>query len=122
MRKKINDMASAAPAQHSVQTETPAYTQPQQQYYNQSAGYASDQANREPLGVGNYIGIFFLSAIPMAGFILLLMWAFGGNVNINKKNFARAVLIMSLIAVGIWVIFFIIILAIGGSVMDNIYY
>lgn len=73
----------------------PVYISPQPQYYNQAAGYGSVQSNRDPLTVGNYIGMFFLSVIPMVGFIMLLVWAFGSSVNLNKKNCARAMLILS---------------------------
>ena len=100
----------------------PAYTPPQQPYYNnQAAGYGVLQANREPLGVGSYIGMFFLSAIPMVGFIMLLVWAFGSSVNLNKKNYARAILIMGLIGVAVWVVIFVIGLAVGGSILNGLF-
>ena len=110
---------SAAPV-NSVPQPQPNYSQ-QQPYYNQAPGYGSAQKNCEPLGVGSYIGMFFLSAIPMAGFIMLLVWAFGGSVNLNKKNYARAILLMSLIVIGIWVVLLIIGLSIGGSILDDLY-
>ena len=50
-----------------------------------------------PLKVGQYIGMFILSSLGIIGFILLLVWAFSGDTNTNKKNFARAMLIMQLI-------------------------
>ena len=61
---------------------------------------------RAPLSVGSYIGIFFLMMIPIANFILLLVWAFGGSVNLNKKNYARAVLLLALIGFALTVVFF----------------
>ena len=114
--------APAAPPQQ--QTPRPVYTPPQppqQQYYNQAAGYGFNQANREPLGVGSYIGMFILSAIPLVGFICLLVWAFGSNANLNKKNYARAILIMGLIAVVLWVVIFVIGLAVGGSILNGLF-
>ena len=127
VRRPVQAAAHAAPPpqptyisqpQKSVQ---PAYAPPPQPYYNQTAGYGSMQANREPLGVGSYIGMFFLSAIPMVGFIMLLVWAFGSSVNLNKKNYARAILLMSLIVVGIWIVIFIIGIAVGGSIFSSLY-
>ena len=100
----------------------PVYTPPPQPQYYAQPPYNPMQANREPLGVGSYIGMFFLSAIPLVGFIMLLVWAFGGDVNLNRKNYARAILIMALIGVAIGVIFFLIALAIGGSILSSFIY
>lgn len=80
------------------------YAAPQPQY-NTYSNYNID----EPLSVGQYIGIFLLSAIPIAGFILMLVWAFSSNENTNKKNYARATLILYLVALGLWIL-----LAIGA--------
>lgn len=51
-----------------------------------------------PLSLGNYIVIMIVGAIPVVGLIMLLVWAFSGNTNINKKNWARATLIFMVIA------------------------
>ncbi len=58
-------------------------------------------ANGNPpaMTVGQYIITFIVSAIPLVGLILLLVWAFDSSTNLNKKNFARAYLIMQIIAV-----------------------
>lgn len=63
-----------------------------------------------PLTLGNYIVMMLVSAIPVVGFIMLLIWAFSGNTNINKKNYARAALIMMVVA-GILA------MILGGAVM-----
>jgi len=47
-----------------------------------------------PISTWGYIGISLLACIPIVGFILLIVWAFGGCKKINKRNFARAMLIM----------------------------
>lgn len=52
----------------------------------------------EVLGVGQYIGIFLLMGIPILRIILLFKWGFGRFVNPNKRNFARAALILFLVA------------------------
>lgn len=104
----------------SAQPQSP-YVSVTPQYSPQSAGYGPAQIEREPLSVGNYIGMFFLSAIPMVGFIMLLIWAFGSGVNINRKNYARAVLIMGLIAMGVWIVLLVLGLIVGGSLFNNLY-
>ncbi len=70
-----------------------------------------------PLSVGQYIGMFLLLCIPMVNIILLLIWAFDGNSNINKKNFARAYLIISIIGF----VFSVISLIIFGGMMFELF-
>ncbi len=79
----------------------PAQSAPQPQYHTAPATLYPWQTNSKPLGVGQYIGMFLLMCIPLVNCILLLVWSFGGNVNKNKKNYARATLIMMLIAIAI---------------------
>ena len=43
----------------------------------------------------------FISSIPIIGFIMILIWAFGNEGNIHKQNWAKGFLL-------IWVIGFII--------------
>ena len=47
-----------------------------------------------PLSVGDWIVVNFLLGIPVVGFILVIYWSFGDNVNINKKNFSKATLVL----------------------------
>lgn len=58
-----------------------------------------------PLTIGNYLVMYIVSAIPLVGLIMLLVWSFSGNVNTNKKNWARAMLILALIGVVLCVVF-----------------
>ena len=58
----------------------------------------------EPITMWGYFGYELLFCIPCVGFILLLVFAFGGTRNINLRNFARSyfcLLIVSLIITGI---------------------
>ena len=52
----------------------------------------------EPITTKGYIGIALLMAIPVVGIILTIVWALGGCRKVNKRNFARAMLIMMVIA------------------------
>ena len=59
-----------------------------------------------PIGMWGYFGYQLLFAIPCVGFILLLVFSFGGTRNINLRNFARSYfcfLIIALIIGGILV-------------------
>jgi hypothetical protein len=83
--------------------QPPGFQTPQPAYY-QSPAYVAPDLN-SPMSVGAYIGTLILSGLPVVGFILLLVWAFSTGTNINKKNLARAILIMYLIMSAIYIIF-----------------
>lgn len=71
-------------------------------YYQPAAPqyqYAAATPNTEPLSTGAFIGMFLLMLIPLVNLILLLVWAFGPNANRNRKSFARASLILMIIAI-----------------------
>ena len=44
----------------------------------------------QPISMWGYFGYELLFGIPVIGFIILLVFAFGGSGNINVKNFARS--------------------------------
>jgi len=46
----------------------------------------------------------FISSLPLIGFIMLLIWAFGDEANIHKKNWAKGSLLLALI--GLIIVFF----------------
>lgn len=66
----------------------------------ENAAYQSPAANPDTstLSIGNYLVMMIVAAIPIVGIIMLFVWAFGGT-NQNRKNYARAGLIMMLIAI-----------------------
>ena len=47
-------------------------------------------AEYEPISMWGYFGYELLFGIPFIGFIILLVFAFGGTSNRNLKNFARS--------------------------------
>ena len=52
-----------------------------------------------PVSTWGFIGIMLLSVIPVIGWIFVIVWACGGCRKINKRNYARAALIMTLISI-----------------------
>ena len=82
----------------------------QQTYAPQQPSAYSGQPGGEPLRVGQYIGMLLLMCVPLLNIILLFTWSFGGSVNPNKKNFARASLILCAVSL-------IVMLIGGGAVM-----
>lgn len=78
-------------------------------------GYARTEDRPAPQKMGRmsnavtttqWIGTFFLSAIPVVGLICLLYWAFSDSTSPSKVNYARAILIIFLIFVVIPAIVF----------------
>ena len=47
----------------------------------------------EEVSVGEWLITFVIFSIPIIGFIMLFVWAFGDNTKISKRNWARAMLI-----------------------------
>lgn len=43
-----------------------------------------------PISMWGYFGYEILFSIPCVGFILLLVFSFGGAKNVNLRNFARS--------------------------------
>lgn len=45
------------------------------------------------LSLKDWVITLLISAIPVVGFVMLLVWAFSDSTNPNKKNWSRAALI-----------------------------
>lgn len=71
------------------QPPQPQYIQPQYAY-PQGNGMQDIPPEYKPISMWGYFGYELLFAIPCVGFILLLVFAFGGTSNQNVKNFARS--------------------------------
>lgn len=56
--------------------------------------------------VGDWMIATLIMGIPLVGFIMLFVWAFGKGVNENKKNWAKANLIWFAIMIAIMIIIF----------------
>ena len=63
----------------------------------------------KPMGVFNYIGTLILFAIPILGLFFALVWSFA-PVNRNRKNLARAILVLKLICILLLVLFYFVII------------
>ncbi len=96
-------MGATPPVQPTQQPVQPVMQQPVQQpaapqpapvYVAQPVAVCQE----EPISTGGYIGIMFLMMLPLINLILLIIWACGGCKKVNKRNFARAMLVWMLIA------------------------
>lgn len=107
------------------------YGQPQNNYVNgygqpfanynqppyQGPGYANTE-KEEPIGVGEWTGLLAIASfVPCIGFILMLVWAFGGTEKKSKSNFCKAYLIIFLIRLALYALLFIVW---GAAIADAI--
>ena len=51
------------------------------------------------IGILSYLHILVISLIPMLGFFYSILWAFRPNVDKNRKNLARAILILQVLII-----------------------
>lgn len=61
-----------------------------------------------PLRTSDWFWTMFITAIPLVGFIMLLIWSFGSGNNVNKANWAKATLLWILVVTAFYVLILII--------------
>ena len=92
-------------------------TQPQPVYGPnvpvQTSNFSTD--NDTLLSPWAYVGYSLLFAIPILGFIMMLVYAFG-NGNRNRKNFARGMLLLGILAV---ILAFVLIVGFGFEIRKS---
>lgn len=109
--------------QQSVYNQNGAYNQqtaygqngmPYQQPYMGNANMSVNEnmipEEYKPISMWGYFGYEILFSIPCVGFILLLVFSFGGTKNKNLKNFARSYFCLLIILA----ILVVIVIAVGG--------
>ena len=60
--------------------------------------------NQGVVTLGEWLVTLLIAAIPLVGFIMLFVWAFGGNTNVNKANWAKAALIWMAVILGLYLL------------------
>lgn len=58
---------------------------------------------KAPYTVKQWLGTLALLMIPIVNIVLVFVWAFSKNTNINKRNFARASLLLTAIILGFYI-------------------
>lgn len=86
--------------------------------YSYSQGSPDIPPEYRPISMWGYFGYQILFSIPCVGFILLLIFSFGGTQNINLRNFARSYFCLLIIVVVLMV--FVIGIS-GGFAMLNLH-
>ena len=68
--------------------------------FDQNEGYKHYQEYlRKPLSVGEWFITILVIAIPLVGFVMLFVWAFSANTNVNRANYAKATLLWMVVAI-----------------------
>ena len=81
--------------------------------YNQNSNFNRSQLQNtasipeeyQPISMWGYFGYELLFSIPLVGFILLLVFSFGGTKNKNLKNFARSYFCFTIVIIVLSIIF-----------------
>ena len=63
-----------------------------------------ENQDQKPMSVKDWLITMLIMAIPIVGFVMLLVYAFGDNGNVNRKNWAKAQLIVLAIVLGLVII------------------
>lgn len=69
---------------------------------------------RDVISVKGWLGTLLLLCIPVANIILLFVWAFGTG-NENRRNYARAGLILAGIVILLYIIIFVLFVGLAIS-------
>lgn len=80
---------------------------------------SDNSVSRETVSLGDWIVTMILSSIPIVGIIMILVWAFGEGAKPSKKNFARALIIMTLIGIVLSIISSILFAATFATIAEN---
>ena len=56
--------------------------------------FENQHQNQSPMSVKDWLLTLLIMAIPVVGIVMLFVYAFGNNENVNKQNWAKAQLIM----------------------------
>lgn len=103
----------------------PPYGRPNPSY-GAPYGQPPHDSRRDPLSVGDIFVSWLLLSIPIVNIVMIIVWLTSSSTNVNKKNFAKAALIMYAIGIVLWILAAIVfsIVGVGTAVAldDYIYY
>lgn len=67
---------------------------------------APAQETAPVMSVKDWLITSLIMIVPLVNIVMLFVWAFGDGTNPNKSNWAKAALLMSVIAVGFYILVF----------------
>lgn len=108
--------SSNQPSQGAAMLNQPYQSGAPSPYLNQDPSYRSYQ-DESIMTTGSWFVTMLITAIPIVGIVMILIWAFGSTGNTNRRNYARAVLIWAIISLVLGILFFVVF----GSLWANFY-
>lgn len=84
-----------------------------------TAGLQNQGSGYQPMSIGDWLITFIITAIPLVGFIMMFVWAFGDGTHPSKKTWAQAYLIMMVIIIILMIIFFTVFASILSSLVGG---
>ena len=119
-QQKGTDQQYTDPNSGAGQTYQQQQQQPYQQQYQpyQQPGYDPGM-DQTPLSMGEWILTILVMMIPCVGLIIYLVWAFGKNGNVNRRNYCRAYLIIYAVILVISIAF---VTLFGAAVFSTVSY
>lgn len=73
-------------------------------------------AENAVMSLKDWIISVVITVIPVVGFIMLLVWSFSDSINPNKKNWARATLI---VFAAVFILYFLAVTLFMGAIVSN---
>ncbi|MDR0916393.1 MAG: zinc ribbon domain-containing protein [Oscillospiraceae bacterium] len=96
----IPERQTPPPVQPTPPRPQTAYQPPTQPVYAAQGGNPPPKGSKYAvMGTLAYIGHCILFGIPIVGFVLAIIWSFSSKINHNRRNLARAVLILTVIGI-----------------------
>lgn len=110
---------SEQPEQNQYEYIDPNASYDSQNYYNYNSGNVmpNNTEDESAMSLGDWVVTILVMFIPCAGIIIYLIWAFGKNGNVNRRNYCRAYLLIYAV---IMVIYLIIALVFGAAIAGNL--
>lgn len=79
--------------------------------------YGPPMGDTSVMSTGQWVATYLIMMIPCVGQIMMFVWAFGSSGNLNRRNYARAVLII----MGVIFALYLIIAIIFGAAVFSIF-
>ncbi|MHB0937969.1 MAG: hypothetical protein ACYDCO_08925 [Armatimonadota bacterium] len=92
---------------------------PQQASYPQQMPYPQQQPDGRVVSIGEWMLIMLVMLIPLINLIMVFVWAFSNDGSATKANYFKAMLIWSLIMIGLSILVGIIMAALGVALFNS---
>lgn len=67
------------------------------------------------MSVKDWVITLLITAIPLVGIVMLFVWAFGSDTNLNKRNWSKGALVLAAIVAVLYFIVFVLFMSLFFS-------